>query len=65
MAHHQAHPGHSDRKYINLSEDYEVRDWAKHFNVTEDELREAVKNAGSNAEEVEAYLNKKTSNNGK
>ena len=61
----QAHPGRSDRKYINLSEDYEVRDWAKHFNISTDELKEAVKQAGSSAEEVQAWLknkNRSTSN---
>lgn len=55
----QAHPGRSDRKYINLSEDYEVRDWAKHFNISENELKEAVKQAGSSAEEVQAWLDSK------
>lgn len=55
----QAHPGRSDRKYINLSEDYEVRDWAKHFNISENELKEAVKQAGSTAEEVQAWLDNK------
>ena len=32
-----------DRARINLNEDYEVRDWAKKFGVSEDELRHAVR----------------------
>lgn len=49
--------GNPDRARINLSEDYEVRDWAEKFGVTEDELREAVQQSGSNsAVVVEEYL---------
>ena len=49
----------ADRDRINLSEDYEVRDWADKFNITSKELRDAVKNAGPMAKDVEAYLKKR------
>lgn len=57
--HKHAHPGRSDRQYINLSEDYEIRDWTKHFNISADELRHAVKSAGSSkASDVQEWLDK-------
>lgn len=48
--------GGQDRSRINVSEDYELRDWSKRFGVTPDELRAAVNAVGTNAEAVEAYL---------
>lgn len=48
--------GGQDRKLINLSEDYEVRDWAKKFDVTEEELIAAVKKVGNKVGDVEAHL---------
>ena len=48
--------GGQDRKRINLSQDFEVRDWAKKFGVSEDELRKAVGAVGSDASKVEAHL---------
>jgi hypothetical protein len=50
--------GKPDRDRINLSEDYEVKDWSKKFGVSPEELKKAVKHAGSEAADVEAYLNK-------
>lgn len=50
MAHGQ------DRTRINTSQDYEVRDWAKKYGVSPDELKAAVKAVGSNAKDVEAHL---------
>lgn len=50
--------GGSDRRRISLSEDYEVRDWAKKFGVTADELRAAVEKVGPEAAAVEAFLGK-------
>lgn len=47
-----------DRKLINLSEDYEVRDWCKSLGCTEEELRAAVKAVGSSAEAVRQHLAK-------
>jgi hypothetical protein len=48
--------GGQDRTRINLSEAYEVRDWAKKFGVSKEELTAAVKKVGSKASEVEAHL---------
>jgi hypothetical protein len=41
-----------DRTQINMNEPYEVQYWSEKFNVTSDELRDAVERAGS--EEVKA-----------
>jgi hypothetical protein len=38
--------GSQDRNRINVNEKHELRRWAQKFGCTEDELREAVKQAG-------------------
>lgn len=48
--------GGQDRKRISLSEDYEVRDWASKFGVSETALRDAVAKVGANADDVESEL---------
>jgi hypothetical protein len=50
--------GRPDRDRININEDYEVRDWAKKFGVSEDILRSAVKKAGPAASDVAKQLGK-------
>ncbi|WP_380784871.1 DUF3606 domain-containing protein [Sphingomonas sp. R86521] len=45
-----------DASKISLSEDYEVAYWTKKFDVTPDELREAVKTVGNGAHAVEEHL---------
>lgn len=50
--------GAPDRDRINLGEDYEVRYWTRALDVTEAQLREAVKAAGSSAEAVRRHLGK-------
>lgn len=45
-----------DRQRINLQQDYEVRDWAKKFGVSPEELKEAVKAVGDRADKVEELL---------
>lgn len=47
--------GH-DRNFINLSEPYEIRDWTNSLGVTETQLREAVAEVGTSAENVLRYL---------
>ncbi|WP_084140448.1 DUF3606 domain-containing protein [Brevundimonas nasdae] len=46
MSDDKSKTGNADRVRINLSEDYEVRDWAKKFGVTEDALRRAAERVG-------------------
>ena len=48
-----------DKARINLSQDYERRDWARTFGVTEDELKHAVDAAGDSADKVRDYLQMK------
>lgn len=48
--------GGQDRTRISLSEDYEVRDWAKKFGVTPEQLKAAVQAVGNDAKAVEAHL---------
>lgn len=48
--------GQADRARINLSEDYEVRDWAEKFGVTQEALRRAAERVGPMAEDVRREL---------
>jgi hypothetical protein len=48
--------GSPDRERINLKEDYEVRDWAKKFGVSEEELWQAVAKVGDRADAVRQHL---------
>lgn len=48
--------GGQDRLRINLSEDYEVRDWSQKYGVSEDQLRAAVGKVGNMAADVEREL---------
>jgi hypothetical protein len=51
--------GGQDRTRINVNQDYELRDWAKKFGITRDELKEEVRAAGSDrAPDVERALKK-------
>lgn len=58
MSDDKTNTGDPDRQRINLSEDYEVRDWAAKFGVGEDRLREAVKKVGNQADDVRRELSK-------
>ena len=48
--------GEPDRSRSNLNQDHELRYWTKTLDVTEEELREAVRAAGSSADKVREYL---------
>ena len=49
--------GSPDRDRISTSEDYEVRYWADKIGVSHEELKNAVKESGSNSPKVvEEYL---------
>ncbi|WP_431257566.1 DUF3606 domain-containing protein [Roseateles chitinivorans] len=56
MSDDKSKTGGQDRKRINVSEDYELRDWAAKFGVTTQQLRDAVAQVGDRAAEVEQYL---------
>jgi len=56
MADDRKHVGSPDRQRINTSEDYEVRDWAKKFGVSAEELKSAVAKVGNQADAVERHL---------
>lgn len=56
MADDKKQTGGQDRTRINLGEDYEVRDWAKKFGITPEQLRTAVHTVGDDAETVEKHL---------
>jgi len=48
--------GAQDRARINMGEDYEVRYWSQRFGVSEEELHEAVRIAGSSVDEVARHF---------
>lgn len=50
--------GSPDRDRINVNEDYELQYWSDKFGVSRDELKEAVKAAGTSVEAVQKQLNK-------
>jgi len=56
MSDDKSKAGGQDRKLISLQEDYEVRDWAARFGVTEKALRDAVGRVGNRAEDVQKEL---------
>ena len=56
MSDDKTRTGGQDRQRISLSEDYEVRDWAQKFGVSQDALRDAVARVGDRAEDVERDL---------
>ena len=56
MADDKNEVGVPDRTRINLSEEYEVREWTKSLGVSEDELRAAVDAVGNSADKVREYL---------
>ena len=48
--------GGQDRKRIDVTQDYELRDWAKKFDATPDQVKEAVQAVGDRADDVEMHL---------
>jgi hypothetical protein len=56
MSDDKTNPGGADRQRISLSEDYEVRDWAEKFGVSQGRLRQAVAKVGNMADDVEREL---------
>jgi predicted RNA-binding protein YlqC (UPF0109 family) len=56
MADDPINRGQPDRSKINMSEDYEVRYWIKHLNVTAEELRRVIEKVGNSAAAVRKEL---------
>jgi hypothetical protein len=48
--------GGRDRQRIDVTQDYELRDWSKKFGVTKEQLKEAVQAIGTEADKVEQHL---------
>lgn len=48
--------GPADRARVNVNETWEVRYWTKALGCSQDELRKAVGEVGTSAEQVKAYL---------
>lgn len=51
--------GPPDGQRINIHEAWELRDWAKHFGVTEQQIKDAVGKAGVMTSDVARHLGKK------
>jgi len=51
--------GSPDNKRINVNEAYELRDWAKRLDVTQQDLKRAVREVGDSAAKVKQHLGKK------
>ena len=58
MADDLTNRGRPDRDRINVNEDFELRDWAKKFGVSPDELKRAVQQVGDTPDAVRQHLGK-------
>lgn len=58
MSDDKSKAGKADRDRINVDEPYELRDWAKHFHVSEEKIKEAVKAVGPMVKDVQKHLAK-------
>jgi hypothetical protein len=58
MAHNSEDIRPADAQLVNVTRHNEIRYWAREFNCTPDQLRAAVKAAGTSATAVRAYLAK-------
>ena len=59
MSDDKTQKGGQDRTRINTNEDYELRYWSEKFNVSEEDLKEAVDEAGTYVEDVQEYFRKR------
>jgi hypothetical protein len=50
--------GPQDRSRINVNESWELQYWTRHFGVDEEQLRAAVKVAGTSVDAVGKHLGK-------
>ena len=56
MADDKTKIGTPDNDLISIKQDYERRDWAKKFGVSEAKLIQAVQTVGHSAKKVQAWL---------
>ena len=52
MADDKINRGQPDRSKIDMSEDYEVKYWTRHFGVSREELQRVVDRVGNSAKAV-------------
>ena len=50
--------GGQDRERIDVNQDWELRNWAKKFGVSPEELKRAVQAVGDRADKVRQHLGK-------
>jgi Protein of unknown function (DUF3606) len=48
--------GGQDRKRIDVNQAHELRDWSRKFGVSPEELKEAVRAVGNQADKVQEHL---------
>lgn len=58
MADDRTKKGPQDSSRVNVNEDYEVTYWTDVLGCSKEELKQAVKEVGTSAKAVRAYLNK-------
>lgn len=51
--------GPRDANRVSMSEDYEVQYWTKRFNVSRDQLQDAVREVGNGVDQVAEYFQRK------
>lgn len=51
--------GEPDRSLVSLGQTHEVQYWSRRFDVSEDQLRAAVKAVGNSVVQVSAWLRSK------
>ena len=56
MTHENAQDRAPERMHIDTRDDYELRRWAREFEVSTDELRDAVMTVGNGADIVRQHL---------
>lgn len=56
MSDNKAKVGKADRDRINPEEEYELQDWAKHFGVSKETIKETVQQVGPMVKDVERVL---------
>ena len=56
MSDNRLNRGQPDRSKINMSEDYEVKYWAKELGITRDELQKVIDKVGDSVAAVRKEL---------